>query len=268
VAPDQPEQSPTEAVPLGNRVPSSAAENVFQPPFVGEEEEEEEELALPANVGDAARQIVRPPPREPEGIEVIRGTDRKFQQIDAEGSTRNQAEFSLLPGRTVAESREAAAFGDPNFIAQQESRRGDVQAQAQANQGTASLVNAVSNSGQLGINEDGTLNYNVIDPTTGQYKQVPISPWVAEAIPDPQSFKLEVIDQLGVPVLMMVNESDGTERVVSTKNDQQVAITAKFVTLAEALREAEDDDPVENALKEIEDEYGSIFTDFSFLSRQ
>jgi hypothetical protein len=246
-----------------------AAENVFDPNQQSvEEQEQEEKPILPANVGDAARQIVRPPPPEPEGIEVIRGTDRRFQQIDASGSTRNQAEFSLLPGRTVAESREAAAFGDPNFIAQQESRRGDVQASAQANQGTAALVNAVANSGQLGINEDGSLNYNVIDPTTGQYKQVPISPWVAEAIPEPQSFKLEVIDELGTPVLMMVNESDGTSRRVSSKNDQQVTITAKFVTMAEALREAEDDDPVTHALEAIESEYGAIFTDFSFLSAQ
>jgi hypothetical protein len=243
------------AVPLGDRVPSLGAEN---PPVVGEEEE----LALPANVGDAARQIVRPPPPEPEGIEVIRGTDRKFQQIDASGSTRNQPEFSLLPGRTVAESREAAAFGDPNFQAQQQSRQNDLKAQASADQGVAAIVNAVGNSGQLGINEDGTLNYNVIDPASGQYRQVPISPFVAAAIPSPDEFELTVIDELGTNILMMTNTTKGTTERVSKKNDLEALITGQYLADIEAGQDPDD------VLEAIEDKYGGVLTSFAFLGQQ
>jgi hypothetical protein len=262
--PRQPgQQQAGDAEPLGNRPPSLGAENLLQPDGTRfEEQEEVTKPLLPANVGGAVSQVVRPPPPEPEGIEVIRGTDRKFQQIDASGSTRNQPEFSLLPGRTVAESREAAAFGDPSFIAQQESRRGDVQAEAQANQGVAAVVNSVANSGQFGIHEDGTLSFNVIDPATGQYKEVPLSPFVAAAIPDPDVFELTVIDELGTPVLMMFNKSKGTTERVSSKTDLQALITAQFIADIEAGEDSDD------TLDRIEEKYGAFFTDFGFLGQQ
>lgn len=251
--------------------------NFADPALIGQADERlvagEEEVppVVPANVGGAASQVVRPPPPppEPEGIEVIRGTDRKFQQVDAEGSTRNQPEFSLLPGRSVAESREAAAFGDPNFVAQQESRQNDIRANAAADVATAAIVNSIGNSGQIGLDADGVFTYNVINPATGQYEPVDISPWVAAMVRDPETHTLvKSQGRAGEEILTDFNTATGVSRRVSTKNDQELAVTLKFLTMVEGLRENGDDDPVENARQAIEDEYGSMFLDMSFLGAQ
>ena len=232
--------------------------------------------AVPANVGQSAGQTVRPaaprPPEDPEGIEVIRGTRRSFQGFNEQGSTQGVAEFGLTPGRSLAESREAAAFGDPNFQAQQESRQADLTAQGNADRGTAAIVNSVANSGTFGFAGDGRLNFNVINPETGQFEATNISPFVAEAITSPDEFETQLVDDgVGGQQMVMVNTSQGTTEVVSLKTDSQAAVTAMFQELVKANQKENPDDKEKafaDAREEIEEEFGSFFLDYSFLGDQ
>jgi hypothetical protein len=162
----------------------------------------------------------------PEGyVEIIRGTDRSFARTNDQGGVGQ--EFRPIAGRSIQEAEEAAAFGDPNFIAQQEGRRADIEAAARETTAQAAVTNAIANSEVLRTNDNGDIVASFINPETGQFEDRVASPIIKELITSPDEY--EIIEQTdpvtGKVTAKAVNLRNPEETIdIDLRDDLEIAL--------------------------------------------
>jgi hypothetical protein len=189
-----------------------------------------------------------------DAIEVIRGTQRSFQEVDPEtGSTRGLPEIRPVPGRTFAEARELAALRDPA----EQFRIGAVQEASRINNDTlraeSDRLRATEPFG--GVNPDGTIEL-FTRGTDGVPRGLGISPVVDSIVNGNQEFTVETVSVPGAAGLPMerqirLNKRDGTFLDITEKIREEIAV-AEF---NKRIQQDPGADPFD-ILEEIEEQTG------------
>jgi hypothetical protein len=223
------------------------------PPVIAPVTDRQTPVSL-ANVSpDGSREISRPPSSDlPEGSVRLHmgGANNTFIQ-DPSG-----VRFRELPGKTIEESREAAALRSPGeqfrqqqVIAQQGADSARINAEANAQ-------NAQSNTAIIGYTADGSLR-QFFRGDDGNFQEVAgITPQVDAIVNGPVEY--DIIDDVDpatqLPVKVAVNPQDPNDRIPITK---AMAKEAAIEQMNKLIRNG--DDP-EDAREEVENDFNVVLT--------
>jgi len=214
-----------------------------------------EPAPAPITVADGATSVVRATPRPDlfteqggfekglpdDAVEVIRGTQRTFQEFGPRGTSQGIPEFRGIPGRSFDESRRLAGAATPEAQADVTQRVALQGAASQRINAGANRLAALASGRVNAIDSDGNARMFTMNER-GEFIPSALTPLITETINSDKPFSIETIEDpnsVSGKSSVIFDASTGARENI-TEAERQTAGLAIFYQLVRDGEEPED----------------------------